>query len=120
MSTVKVYVEGADDEQAQLMVTCMETWAMADPATLRRVFDDCLQESALLPLDGLEERPHDQVQDALQHATRTCGPRRAYRKGERSFEVLAELHPDQLARNLGYFARLVDTLDRHLEQAEYR
>src|SRR3972149_394753 len=35
---------GVSDEQAQLMVTCMETWIMADRAALRNVFGADLQE----------------------------------------------------------------------------
>ncbi len=111
---------GAADDQAQLMVTCMETWIMADRAALRLVFRDCLQASALLPETALEEHRRDDVQDALEHATRACGPRRAYRKGKRSFEVLAELDPQQLRERLIYFARLVQTLDKHLTQHQHR
>jgi hypothetical protein len=109
----------AADDQAQLMVTCMETWIMADRAALDSVFKDCLQTNALLPETALEDRPRDDVQGALEHATRPCGPRRAYRKGERSFEVLAHLNPEQLSRHLRYFRCLLETLDRHLTQPQW-
>jgi hypothetical protein len=111
---------GAADDQAQLMVTCMETWIMADRTALNSVFNDCLQANALLPETALEDRPRHDVQDALEHATRPCGPRRAYRKGERSFEVLAHLNPEQLSGRLSYFRRLLETLDRHLTQRQHR
>ena len=105
---------GATDDQAQLMVTCMETWIMADRAALRCVFGDCLRLSALLPESGLEQRRRDEVQEVLENATRGCSRRKAYRKGARSFEVLAKLDPDQLKQHLSYFRRLVEALDNHL------
>jgi hypothetical protein len=105
---------GAADDQAQLMVTCMETWIMADPAALRRAFGSQLQTSALLPQSDLEERPHDEVQDALEHATRNCGRDKAYAKGRRSFKVLAELDPQALRQYLPHFQQLIETLDRLL------
>jgi hypothetical protein len=53
---------GTEDDQAQLMVTCMETWVIADRATLRAFFGQCLRENALLPDQNLEERRNDDVQ----------------------------------------------------------
>jgi hypothetical protein len=103
------------DDQAQLMVTCMETWIMADRAALNRVFGSSLQTSALLPETNLEARPRDAVQDALEHATRGCGRDKAYSKGRRSFQVLAFLDPAALKQRLPYFRRLLETLDRLLE-----
>jgi len=70
----------ATDDQAQLMVTCMETWIMADRTALNRVFGSSLQTSALLPETNLEMQPRDVVQNALEHATRGCGRDKAYSK----------------------------------------
>lgn len=102
---------GVNDDQAQLMVTCMETWIMADRMALRRVFGQYLQGNALLPLNDLETRSRHQVQDALEHATRNCGKDRSYRKGRRSFQILAELDPNTLRNHLPYFERFFDTLN---------
>lgn len=104
---------GAANDQAQLMVTCMETWIMADHAALVAFFGASLRRNALLPVNGLEGRPRDAVQDALAQATRDCGRDRAYRKGRRSFRVLATLDPNTLKRHLPHFARLITTLHRH-------
>lgn len=101
------------DDQAQLMVTCMETWIMADRAALRTVFGASLQESALLPVPDLEQYHRDTVQEALEHATRNCGRDRAYRKGRRSFQALAAVSPATL-EHLPYFRRFMATLARHL------
>ncbi|HNY35447.1 MAG TPA: DUF4276 family protein [Methanothrix soehngenii] len=44
---------GAEDEQAQMMATCMETWIMADHEALRKVFGSCLRHRALFPISDL-------------------------------------------------------------------
>lgn len=102
-----------DDDQAQMMVTCMETWILADRATLRTVFGAHLQLSALLPETGLEGRSRQEVQQALENATRECGRDKVYRKGRRSFQVLAEVNPEALEA-LSYFRRFLEALNRQL------
>jgi hypothetical protein len=105
---------GAWDEQAHLMATCMETWIVADRATLRDVFGSCFQEERLPPLVMLEDRTRQDVQNALALATQDCGKGREYTKGRRSFQVLAELNPLTLRKHLPHFLRLIETLERLL------
>lgn len=105
---------GAKNDQAQLMVTCMETWIMADQAALVEFFGQHFQRTALLPLHQIEERSRHQVQETLEHATRNCGKDRRYAKGKKSFEVLAMLNPEVLKEHLPHFRRFVATLHRHL------
>ena len=104
---------GVNADQAQLMTTCMETWIMADRVGMRTIFGTELQQSALLPEEQLETRNRHQVQNALEHATRNCGRNKAYRKGRRSFQVLAQLSPDTLTQHLPHFRRLRRTLERY-------
>ncbi|MBI3958066.1 MAG: DUF4276 family protein [Chloroflexi bacterium] len=104
----------AVDDQAQFMVTCMETWVMTDRAALREFFGANLNEGALLPLNDLEQRPRKQMQEALTQATRPCGRGRQYQKGKRSFQVLAILNPATLRQHLPNFQRLVETLNGYL------
>ena len=106
--------DSATDDQAQFMVTCMETWVMADRAALREFFGTNLNERALLPLNDLEHRHRHQVQDALTQATRLCGRDRQYQKGKRSFQVLAVLNPATLRQHLPSFQRLLETLNAYL------
>jgi len=105
---------GTDDDQAQLMVQCMESWCVADRTALRRFFGDSLRENALPPLDDLEAHDKQAVQEALVNATRDCGRQRGYEKGKRSFELLAELDPAELRRRLPHFVRLCEMLASRL------
>ena len=104
------------NDQAQLMVTCMETWIMADREALRTVFGASLRTNALLPQNDLEARSRQDVHNALENATRDCGREKAYRKGARSFHVLTQLNPETLNQHLPYFRRFITTLDGYLEQ----
>ena len=85
---------GSDERQALLMVTCMENWIAADRDALRRFYGQDLQESALPSLVNLESQDRHEVQKKLAHATRHS--KKAYRKGNRSFAILAELDPQVL------------------------
>ena len=100
---------GAADEQVFLMTTCMETWIVADPVTLKSHYGQCLQVSALPSLVKLENRNRHDVQKKLFHATRKCS--NAYAKGKRSFEVLAILDVGELMK-LPSFARMVRILNQ--------
>ena len=102
----------SDDEQILLMVTCMETWIVADRATLRTHYGSTLQDSALPALNDLESRNRSSIQDALLHATRNCS--NAYKKGKRSFEVVGKLEPSALEEHLPSFARCKRLLDAKL------
>ncbi len=107
--------DGTNDDQAQMMVACMESWIMSDRKALRRVFGARLQTTALLPVDGIEQRAGVDVQQALEKATRNCGPDKAYRKGRRSFQVLAEINPGALM-SLRHFKRFIEALGNRLPE----
>ena len=94
---------GSDDEQVLLMVTCMETWIVADRHTLQSHYGSELQDTALPALNDIESRSCDSIQDSLLHATRNCT--NAYEKGKRSFQVLSKLDPDELQKRLPGFVR---------------
>jgi Domain of unknown function (DUF4276) len=104
--------EGATDEQALFMTTCMETWIVADRQTLQAHFKKDFHDSALPPLQDLETRSRHDVQEKLSHATRNCS--NAYEKGSRSFEILGKLNPDELKKHLPSFARILRILNAHL------
>ena len=101
----------AVDEQVLFMTTCMETWIVADQATLKVHYGRKLQANALPSLNDLENQGRHDVQDRLVHATRLCS--NAYAKGKRSFEVLCELNPSAL-NSLPSFARAIRILKQKL------
>jgi Domain of unknown function (DUF4276) len=104
--------ENATNDQVLLMTTCMETWIVADRATLADHYGTHLQESALPPLQNLEARSRHAIQDALTRATRNCSNK--YTKGKRSFEVLGLLDPATLSQYLPSFVRVRRILDASL------
>ena len=103
---------GAGDEQVLLMTTCMETWIVADRAALKENYSDKLQANALPPLNDLEKRSRQDVQDALARATSNCSS--AYSKGKHSFMMLGTLNPATLKPLLPSFARIVRILKQNL------
>ena len=103
---------GATDDQVLLMTTCMETWIVADRAALKRLYHNCLQESALPAETNPEQRDRHAVQDALVNATKDC--KNAYAKNKRSFEALTNVDPATLKANLPSFARMLRILNEKL------
>ncbi|HQY01077.1 MAG TPA: DUF4276 family protein [Flavobacteriales bacterium] len=101
--------QGCADDQCQLMATCMETWIMSDQATLNRLFRDCLRAGRLMAIHQLENQHRHRVHDALVEATEHCRRNKGFRKGERSFEVVAELEPLAL-RQLPHFVKFETAL----------
>ncbi len=111
VTTVPKWVKptGAIDEQVLFMTTCMETWLIADRATLKQHYGDKPQKTVLLSLTDLEERDRHAVQTAITNATRNCS--NAFKKGERSYEVLGKLNPAVL-NSLPSFARIATILKK--------
>ena len=114
VTTVPVWYQpdGANDDQVLFMTTCMETWIVADRKTLQTYYGVLLQESALPPLNQLEQRARHDVQEKLMIATRKC--KNAYSKGKQSYLILAELDPDTLKNHLPSFVRVQKILDENL------
>lgn len=102
---------GAEDEQVLFMTTSMETWIVADREALRRHYGGRLQENALPPVQGLEQRSREEVYECLTWATRTCP--NTYAKGRRSYEVLRALDPSALS-GLPSFTRMLRILETRL------
>lgn len=100
--------EGASDQQVLLMTTCMETWIAADRATLRTHYSAALNENQLPPTINLESRHRHVVQEQLERATAATS--KPYRKGKRSFDLLAKLNPQALAPLLPSFRRAMAIL----------
>ena len=104
--------KAASDDQAQLMVTTMETWLVADPNAVIKHFPS--MNSTKLPDDNnLGSRTKEDILAALEKAT-SGSNKGEYKKGRDSFDLLAKLNPDELKSKLPHFRRFVESLDARL------
>ena len=85
----------AGNDDAFLMICCMETWFVADRTTLVSYFGQHWRDSALPQWPQLEEVSKERVFEALDKATADCG-RKRYAKGKRSFDLLGVIEPAEV------------------------
>jgi hypothetical protein len=102
----------ACDDNVLLMVTCMETWLIADRASLTEHYGAKLGVSALPPVQALESRDRHAVQDALAKATALCT--NSYEKGKRSFALLARIEPSAVEKHCPSLTRCRRILNERL------
>lgn len=89
--------DGATDDQLQFMNVVMETWLVADPAALKKVFGPKVEERRLPAAGVAEAKDKAAIYAALAAATKPT-PSGGYRKGAHSFRVLANVDPEKLRR----------------------
>jgi hypothetical protein len=99
----------AGDEDAFLMVCCMETWFLADRAALKRFFHGCWRDNAVPQWPDLEAVPKETIFEKLALATAGCG-QKSYAKGKRSFEILKAIDPAIVEAKCPGAKRLLDRL----------
>lgn len=77
-----------------LMVQCMETWFLADRKTLMSFYGKDFSENALPARErSVETIDKQQVYQSLENATKNCGKKGKYNKGDHSFQLLASINP---------------------------
>lgn len=101
---------GAEEDQAFLMVQFMETWLVADPDGLAKYFGAGFRPSALRSWPDLEGVPKETVLRALERASAKC--RTPYAKGKVSFELLAVTDPKSVEAKCPHARRFLEHL-RH-------
>ena len=101
---------GATDDNAHLMVQCMEAWFMADKETLAEFFGTGFNEGGLPARPDVEGIPKDDINSGLRMATRQCQPKGEYHKAQHSFAILGRLNPQKVIKASPYARRLVNTL----------
>jgi Domain of unknown function (DUF4276) len=106
--------DGATDEQAHLMVECMENWFLADKEALAKYFGQGFKETALPQNEMIENVSKKEVLDGLQKATSHLKTKTEYSKGRHSFDILARIDPDKVRKASPYADRLFETLDNKL------
>ena len=100
----------ATDENAHLMVECMESWFLADQDELATFFGDGFRRKALPARPEVEDIPKKDVLNGLKVATRNCGKKGEYHKGRHSFKILSCLDPEKVTDASPHAKRLIETL----------
>ena len=99
----------AVDDNAQLMVQCMEAWFVADRQSLGAYFGKDFNAAALPARDDVEAIAKGDLEPALKQATRSCS-KGSYNKGRHSFELLGCLDPSKVMDASHHAKRLIDAL----------
>lgn len=101
--------KGAGKDDAFLMITCMETWFIADRETLQEFFKGCWNDKALPVWPNLEKVDRKKAFAALVKATTHCGDRQ-YAKGKVSFDLLKVINPAVVEKVFPSAKALLDRL----------
>jgi len=101
----------AQDEQAHLMVQCMEAWFLADIDTLENYFGCKVNRKNFPELQNIEEVEKADVFNRLKSIARQSRLGE-YRKGSHSFDILKQIDPAKVCKASQHAKRLIDTLRR--------
>jgi hypothetical protein len=99
--------EGSSNDDAFLMVCCMETWLVADREALKRFFPEWI-DGHLPKWPNLEKVEKQSVFNALKGATAKC--KKPYTKGDVSFDALQIVDPATVENACPAAKRLLDRL----------
>ena len=99
----------ATDENAHLMVQCMEAWFLADKDNLAAYFGHGFNRDALPGRREIEDVAKGDVLEGLKNATRQC-KKGEYGKGRHSFDILEQTDPANVMAASPHARRLVETL----------
>ena len=105
----------ASEDQAHLMVQCMEAWFLADKDLLREHYGQHFGTSALPAQPNVELITKTDMEARLKQATRrtTKGP---YQKSSHAFALLALVDPAKVRAASAHAALFFDTLARYCEE----
>lgn len=105
---------GVSDEQAHLMVQCMEAWFLADRDALVKYFKKGFSQAALPAVARpIEEISRYEAYDSLKKSTKDRG-KNVYEKGRDSFGILGLIDPQKVTIASAWAKRLEDTLRKNL------
>lgn len=100
----------ATDENAHLMVQCMEAWFLADKDTLAAFFGGGFNRNALPSRTDVENISKHDLFNGLKNATRHCNKKGEYGKGKHSFDILAQIDISKVTAASPFAQCLVNTL----------
>ncbi|HBT77993.1 MAG TPA: hypothetical protein DEB39_13955 [Planctomycetaceae bacterium] len=101
----------AGDDDAHMMVCCMESWFLADREKLRRYFGQGFKD-AKLPntAKGIENVSKNDVLGDLKRATKECKTKFIYDKGSHSFDLIGQIDPERVDQAGPWTKKLFDKL----------
>jgi len=107
----------AADSACHLMAQCMESWLLADGATLKTYFGQGFKETCLpaASINQVETIPKPQVYQALADATHNCKTKTSYSKGQHSFKLLGLIDPAKVAVAAPWASRFMQALRAHMD-----
>ena len=105
--------DNAEDDQAHLMVQCMESWFFADVSALETFFGTGFRRASLGRRDDIEDIPKKDVFNQLNSAS-SNSRKDAYDKSLHSFDILGQIDPAQVTQRSPFARQLIDTLKAHL------
>ena len=106
--------DGATDKDCHLMVQCMESWLLADQATLKAYFGQGFNANSLPAGISLGDIPKKDVMDGLKAATRQCKTKDRYNKGRHSFGLLGLINPNEVMKRSPWAERFVEQLKKKM------
>jgi len=83
----------ATDDNAHLMVQCMESWFLADRKTLAKFYGQGFNPNALPKQANIEKIHKNDVNQGLDAATRHTKTKGKYHKTRHGFDLLAQIEP---------------------------
>ena len=98
------------EDQAHLMVQCMESWFLADRDALREYYKQGFLVNSLPGRANIEEISKPDVEQRLERATRPTQPG-AYHKTRHGFDLLALIDPEKLRRKSPHARRFFEVLE---------
>jgi len=102
-------LEGIGDDLVHLMVQMMETWIVADPATLKAYYRSGFQENVLPRGQNLEKVSKMDISQALDRATRGSDKGK-YHKIRHAQQILQRVNSRTVRERCSYCERLFETL----------
>jgi hypothetical protein len=102
--------DGATDDQACLMVQCMEAWFLADKAALATFYGQGFRANALPGQPDVEQVPKSDIFNALASATTATKTKGEYHRTRHGFMLLAHIDPGTLCRASQHAERLAKVL----------
>ena len=109
---------GTNDANCHLMVQVMESWFLADRASLQAFFGQGFRVAALPPENQpIETISKEEVYRSLAAASKDCRTKARYGKGEHSFDLLGRIDPVKVTAVSPWALRFVTDMKKTMNRS---